>query len=255
MTKRQKFVTSSVLLAAGFFLTQFVDLDLKYQAIGTLSFFSIVFSFWSLRGGLGVNATLLALVLPAFFTAGVGLFYFLLPTTLFTRVPILILYAVGVYALLLTANIYAVSAVRTIALSRAAHAVGFVLTLVSAFFLFDTLLSLRPFFWINGGGALLISFPLFLQGLWSVELEKKINKEILYLSIVLSVVVGETAAILSFWPVSVPVGSLALTTVAYIGLGLGQAKLQQRLFAKTVREYLLVGAVVFLATLLAARWG
>lgn len=255
MTKRQKFVISSFFLALGFFLTQFVDLSWKYQAILGLGFFSVLLSAWSLSGGVGKNATALVLVLPALFTAGVGLFYFLLPATLLTRVPILILYALGIYALLLTANIYTVSAARTIALLRAAHAVGFLLTLVSAFLLFDTILSLRWDFWANGTGAFLVAFPLFLQGFWSIELEERISREVLHLSLVTALVLGEIATILSFWPVTVPVGALAWTTVVYVGLGLGQAKLQQRLFTKTVREYLLVGVAVFITMFLTAKWG
>lgn len=255
MTKRQKFVISSIFLALGFFLTQYVDLSWKYQAIAGLSFFSLVLSLWSLSGGLGKNATLLTLVLPAFFTSGVGLFYFLLPATMITRIPILILYAVGIYALLLTANIYTVSTARTIALLRAAHAVGFLLTLLAAFLLFDTIFSLRLDFWINGPGTFLIAFPLFLQGFWSIELEHRVNREVFYLALSFAAVLGEIAAVLSFWPITVPVGSLTLTTVLYIGLGLGQAKLQQRLFAKTVREYLLVGAAVFITMFLTAKWG
>lgn len=255
MTKRQKFVLSSLFLAIGFFLTQFVDLSWKYQAILGLSLFSVLLSVWSLSGGVGKNATALVLVLPAFFTAGVGLFYFLLPSTLLTRIPILILYALGIYALLLTANIYTVSTARTIALLRAAHAVGFLLTLLSAFLLFDTILSLRWDFWANGISSFLVALPLFLQGFWSIELEEKINRELLHLSLVAALVLGEIATVLSFWPITVPVGALAWTTVAYIILGLGQAKLQQRLFAKTVREYLFVGIAVFITMFLTAKWG
>lgn len=255
MTKRQKFVLSSILLAAGFSLTQFVDLSLKYEAIIGLSAFSMLLSAWSLWGGIGKNATLLVLVLPALFTSGVGLFYFLLPATLLTRTPILVLYALGIYALLLTSNIYTVSTARTIALLRAAHAVGFLLTLLTAFLLFDTLLSLRWDFWDNGLLAFAIAFPLLLQGLWSIELEHILSKEILYLSLAVSGVLAEIAVILSFWPITVPVGALALTTMLYIGLGLGQAKLQQRLFSKTVKEYLLVGTAVFVTMLLTTKWG
>ncbi|MAG59329.1 hypothetical protein CMO96_00880 [Candidatus Woesebacteria bacterium] len=255
MTKRQKFVISSLLLVSGFFLIQFVDFDLRYQAIAGLTALSLVLTFWALREELGKDATLLALILPSFFTAGVGLFWFLLPTTLFIRIPILILYALGVYALFLTSNIYTVATDRTIALLRAAHAVGFLLTLVASFLLFDTVLSLRADFWVNGISAALISLPLLLQGFWSTELERSLSREVIYLSAGLALIVGQFATILSFWPVTVPVGALALTTVLYVGLGLGQAKLQQRLFDKTIRQYLLVGLIVFVTMFLTARWG
>lgn len=255
MTKRQKFVLSSLLLASGFVLVQyFVETGFRYQTIGLLTLLTVIFSGWSLKDGLGRNATLLALVLPTFFTAGVGLFYFLLPTTIISAIPVLFLYVLGIYALLLTSNIYTVASARTIALLRAAHAVGFLLTLLSAFLLFDTIFSVRADFWVNGLAVGLVSFPLFLQGFWSIDLEHRLNSEILFPGIALAGVLGEIAAILSFWPVTVPVASLALTTVLYVGLGTGQAKLQQRLFARTTKEYFFVGAVVFLTMFLTARW-
>ena len=255
MNKRQKFVLSSVLLATGFFFIQYIDFDLRYYVIAALVTFSIIFSLWSLKEGIGKDATLLTIVLPPSFSAGIGLFYFLLPSTLLVLIPILVLYAIGIYALLLTANIYTVATARTIALLRAAHAVGFLLTLVTCFLLFDTILSLRVDFWINGPAIFLISLPLFLQGFWSVELERSLSREVWELSLGLAVVTGEVATILSFWPVTVAVGSLALTTIIYVGLGLGQAKLQGRLFDRTVKEYLLVGGIVFITMFATARWG
>lgn len=255
MTKRQKFVLSSLFLALGFFLVQLVGTAISYQLIATLTLFSLVLSIWSLQEGLGKDARLLTLILPSFFTAGVGLFYFLLPQTILLRVPILLLYGVGIYALFLTANIYTVATARTIALLRAAHAVGFLLTLGISFLLFDAVFSLRSNFAFNAIALSVISFFLLLQGLWAIELERKISKQVWLLSAGLALVVGEIAVVLSFWPITVAVASLALTTVVYVGLGLGQAKLQGRLFAKTVREYLVVGGVVFLTMFLTARWG
>lgn len=255
MTKRQKFVVSSASLALGFLLMQFVPFEFRYPAILLLTLASGLLASWALRGGLGKDASLQAVVLPTLFTAGIGLFYFLLPSSVFARIPVLLLYALGIYALLLTSNIYTVATIRTIALLHAAHAVGFLLTLVTSFLLFDFLFSLRKNFLINGVGMGLIAFPLFLQGFWSVELERRLSREVLRMAAVLALVVGEVATILSFWPVTVAVGSLALTTLVYVGLGLGQAKLQQRLFAKTVKEYFLVGIVVFATMFLTARWG
>ena len=265
MTKRQKFVLSSLLLAAGFLGIQFVDFDYRYLSVGGLVFFSLLLCLWALKDGLGKNATLLSLVLPALFTGGAVLFFLGLGDSPFflslheifkigIRILLVAVYVIGIYALFLTSNIYNVATARTIQLLRAAHAVGFVLTLVTAFFLFNTILSLRPDFWFVGVGMGLVAFPLLLQGFWSIELEHSISREILYLSIGLSLVVSEIATILSFWPVTVPVGSLALTTILYMGLGLGQAKLQQRLFDKTVREYLLIGLFVFVIMFFTANW-
>lgn len=255
MTKRQKFVLSSLLLASGFLLMQFfVETGFRYQAIAGLTLLTGLLSLWSLWDGLGKNATLLCLVLPTFFTAGIGLFYFLLPASILSAIPVLALYTLGIYALLLTSNIYTVATARTIALLRAAHAVGFLLTLLTGFLLFDTVFSLRANFIFNGIATGLISFPLFLQGFWSIDLEQRLNGEVWQPALALALVVGEIGTILSFWPITVPVASLTLITVSYVGLGTGQAKLQQRLFARTIREYFLVGTIVFVTMFLTARW-
>lgn len=265
MTKRQKFVLSSILLALGFFGIQYVDFDYRYWSVAGLSLFSLVISLWALKDGLGRNATLLTLVLPVLFTGGTELFFLGLGDSAFflslndifktaIRIVLVLGYVIGIYALFLTSNIYNVATARTIQLLRAAHAVGFVLTLATVFFLFNAVLSLRLDYWANGLLMGLISFPLLLQGFWSIELEHKLSRELLYMSGGLSLIAAEIATVLSFWPITVPVGSLALTTIVYVGLGLGQAKLQQRLFDKTVREYLLVGLFVFVIMFFTARW-
>jgi len=255
MTKRQKFIFTSLVLSGGFLFIQLTNFLNRFQAIVILTLVSLSLSFWSLYEGIGRNSTLLTLILPPLFTFSIGLFYFLLPASLLARIPVVLIFTLGIYALLLTANIYTVAAIRTIALLRAAHAVGFLLTLTTAFFLFDTVFSLRLFPWYNAALAFIISFPLVLQNLWSVLLEEKISADLLGYSLTISVCVSELTLLLSFWPVSVAVGSLFLTSGLYVSLGLVSAKLQQRLFAKTIREYVLVGLVVFVTMFLITKWG
>lgn len=255
MTKRQKFVLTSLVLAGGFFTIQVSDFLFRYEAIVVIILASFLLSLWALRESLRIDATLLTLILPVLFTAGVGFFYFLLPGTLLARAPVVFLYALGMYAILLSANIYAVASLRTIALLRTAHAVGFLLTLVSAFFLFDTLLSFRSFAFFNAAVAGGLTFPLVLQNLWSIDLQEKISGQILRFSGVSALAALEISFMISLWPVTVTVGSLFLTTILYIILGITQASLQGRLFERTLREYLLVGLAVFGAVFLSAKWG
>jgi hypothetical protein len=255
VTKRRKFVIASFILSLGLVGIQFLDNQYKIYAIFVLSLITSVLFFWSLREGLGKNSTLLTLILPAFFTAGVGVFWFLLPSNIFARLPMIVFYGLGIYALSLTMNVFTVSAVRTIALLRAARGVGFVLTLITLFLVYNAILSLKIPFW---GNALLItalSFPLFLQGYWTIPLDKIITKDLLNISLVSSLVVGEIAVSLFFWPATLVVGSIFLTVAVYVLLGLGQAKLEQRLFTQTVREYLLVGILVFAGMYFATHWG
>lgn len=255
MTKRQKFIISSLIASLGFIGIQFVEDQFKIPAIAGLSILTAVLFLWSLWEGLGRDMTLLTLILPMFFTAGVGFFWFLLPASIFARLPIVVFYGLGIYALCLTMNIFTVAAIRTIALLRAARGVGFVLTLLTSFLIYDAIISLKIPFWASSISIALLSFPLFLQGFWIIPLEKEFSLDVVKISAVSSLVVGEIALSLYFWPTTVVVGSLFLTVTMYILLGLGQAKLEQRLFAQTVKEYLLVGILVFVGMLFATHWG
>jgi hypothetical protein len=264
MSKRKKFFISSITLSLGFVAIQlisasrnnlFIENQFRFLTIGALGLLTLVLFAWSLREGLGKNLTLLVLVLPTFFTVGVGLFWFLLPTNVFARLPAVIFYGIGIYALCLTTNIYTVATIRTIALLRAARGVGFVLTLVTSFLIFDTILSLKAPILVTSLSVAIVSFPLFLQGFWTIPLERKFSKELIMMSVVASLVVGEVAVSLFFWPVTVVVGSLFLTVAAYMLLGLGQSKLEARLFKQTIREYLFVGIFVFMGMFFATHWG
>lgn len=254
MSKRRRFVITSAILSLGFVGIQFLTLY-KIPAIFVLALVTLALFYWSLREGLGANMTLLTLILPALFTVGVGTFWFLLTGSILARLPVVIFYGLGIYVLCLTANIYTVAAIRTIALLRAARGVGFVLTLVTSFLIYDAILSLRAPVPLSVGLVALGSFPLFLQGFWSIPLETEFGKNLFVISGVSGLVMGEVALGLAFWPVTVVVGSLFLTVAVYMLLGLGQAKLESRLFAQTVREYLIVGILVFIGMFLATHWG
>lgn len=255
MSKRKRFIVTSVLLSFGFIGIQFLENQYRFLAIGGLGLATFLLFIWSLREGLGRNLTFLTLVLPVFFTIGVGLFWFLLPVNIFARLPAVIFYGLGIYALCLTTNIYTVAAIRTIALLRAARGVGFVLTLVTSFLIYDAILSLRAAIPITVLATSLASYPLFLQGYWTIPLKTSFQKELFVISAISSIVIGQIAISLYFWPVTVVVGSLFLTVTVYVLLGLGQARLEARLFTQTVREYLIVGILVFLGMFIATRWG
>ncbi len=255
MSKRRRFVITSIVLSLGFVAIQFLNDQNRFWAIGVLGLATIFLFSWSLFEGLGRNMTLLTLVLPTIFTLGVGTFWFLLPANIFARIPVVIFYAIGIYILCLTMNIFTVSAIRTIALLRAARGVGFVLSLITSFLVFDAALSLRyPIYYLLPL-VLGVSFPLFFQGFWSVVLEKEFSKDILITSAISTLIMAEIAAVLFFWPVTVVVGSLFLTVTFYILLGLGQSRIEGRLFSATIREHLTVGALVFIAMYFATHWG
>ena len=255
MSKRKRIIITSILLSSGFIGVQFITNQYRFLAIGGLGLLTLALFVWSLREGLGFNMTAVTLILPTLYTLGVGVFWFLLPSNMFARFPVVVLYGSGIYILCLTMNIYTVAAIRTIALLRAARGVGFVLTLVTSFLVFDAILSLRANLLITSLSVAALSFPLYFQALWAIPLEKSFSKEVTRISAIASLVMGEIALGLSFWPVTVVVGSLFLTVGVYMLLGLGQAKLEGRLFPQTVREYLVVGILVFVGMFFATRWG
>lgn len=256
MSKKSKFLISSGLLLLGFIGIQFIGAQHRLLAIILLTFFSLILSFWSFYESLAKDMTLVSLILPTFFTFGVGIFWFLLPVNIFSRVPIVIFFTLGTYSLLSTMNIFTVSStLKTIALFHAAKGVGFVLSLITSFLIFDAILSIKQSIAVNSILVFLTSFFIFLQGFWSVVLDKKINITLFKNAFFSSIVMGELAVLIFFWPVTVVVGSLFLTGGVYLLLGLGQAKLEEKLFSSTVKEYLTIGIVVLLSVLLATKWG
>jgi len=255
LTKRRKFIFSSLFLTAGLFFIQTGIISNRYLAIGILSVLSIPLTLWSLKAALKGPVWLVSWILPTLFTVGVGFFYFLLPASLLTVLPITFVYLIGLYTLFLSENIFAVAAIRTIQLFRSATAVSFLLTLVISFFLYDTILSFRLPFYLNGLLIFLITFLLFLHGCWSVILAEKINSKIFLFSGLISLGIGETAVILSFWPTGTTLAALFLTSLVYTSLGIAQAYLTDRLFKRTINEYLLVGFSVLLIVLFYTKWG
>lgn len=249
MRKRQKFVVTAVLLAVGLWGVQLSPLEWRYGLIVLLAATAWVMSAWSLREGLGGIEWLTVLLPQVLFTAGVGFFYILLPGYWAARLGVIILFGIGQYALLLTANIFSVAAFRTIALLRAASAVGFVMTILTGFLLFDTILSFRQPPWINMVTVGMAAGLLLLGALWSVGLEEKLNRQVVTYSLWLAGLLGLWAGVISLWPVTVAVSSLFLTTMLYVYLGISQHHFSQRLVKRTVWEYVTVGMVV-LATML-----
>ena len=148
-----------------------------------------------------------------------------------------------------------VAAIRTIALLRAAHAVGFVMTLVTGFFVYNTIWSFRLPFWEVGIWVWLTSWAMLLPALWSVKLDRFLSKEVITYSFWQAVLVGVLAMTISFWPITVAVLSVFLCTILYILMGITQHYFADRLLPRMVWEYVTIGGVVAATVLLTAGWG
>lgn len=254
-TKRRKFVLSAVLLSLGLLVTSFVPSHWRYWVILALGLLSAGLTLWGLWEDLSGAAWFMVPVLPSLYSSSVALFYFLLPERLLTRIAILTLFGIGMYAIFLTENIFSVAALRTIQLARAAQAVGFLFTLLTAFFLLDTIFSFKLAGWWNGLLVFLIALPLVLHSTWSIDLDEKLGGEVVEYGFLISWGLGQLGLMISFWPVTIVIASLFLVTAMYVCLGLIHNLLVEKLFKQTIREYVQVGVVVFILTFLVAKWG
>jgi hypothetical protein len=234
--------------------TQWVPLEFRYAAILGLFLTTYLISAWSLFEDLKGVEWFTILILPSMYSAAMALFNFLLPEHWISMFIVLILYGIGLYAILLTENIFSVAAIRTIQLVRAAYAVGFLITILTIVLFTNTIFSLHLPFYVNGLLVFVVSMPLFVQGLWSIQLLKRVDHKVLVMSLGCSLLMAETAVVLSFLPVTVWIASLFLGTLAYVSLGLLQHALHERLFTRTIWEYVAVGLFVLIASLLVIPW-
>lgn len=255
LSKRQQFVIVVTTLTLGILSTQLLSGGLQIEVIVLLGAAAYILSALVLRQDLSGWEFLTLLTLPTLFTIAVFLFYYLLPIRWLTRLPIAGLYAVGMYAILLTENIYNVAAERNIQLLRAAHSVGFLLTLVTLFFLIETVLSLHLPFYLNTILSIPMVFLLTVQALWSMELTPNVTSRIWSASAVVTLIIAELVGAFSFWPARVTIQALFFTTVFYSLVGMTQQFLIERLFPKTAREYVLVLLAVFILVIITTKWG
>lgn len=254
MTKRQRFLISAIVLSLGFFGIQLVQLEYRYAAVVGFLIISYLVSAWALLDDLKGVEWITILALPSMFVTSISLFYFLLPSSMTSRIIIFTLFGLGLYALYLTENIFSVAAVRTIQLLRAAHAVGFLMSILTLVLFYNSIFSLRIPIWANAGLVFIVSVPVMMQALWSVKLEKKLSGATIVMSLVTSLILAEIASIISLLPFTVWIASLFLATAAYVMTGLLQNAIHERLFERTVYEYLGVGMFVLVAALLVTPW-
>lgn len=255
MTKRRKFLLVSILLSIGLLIVQRLPVESRYSAIIFFAIAAYLLTAWSLFKDLrGVN-WLVNLILPTMYPVSVALFYFLLPQAVITRSVVVILFAISMYGLLLTVNIFAVATTRTIQLLRAARAVGFILSILTSAFLFHVIFSLGVTGWLVGLLVFAVSLPILWQGVWSYVAAISAKREFYY-GLVGAVVMAQMAMALSFWLIEVPLASVVLAMGMYVILGLFQHDLEGRLFTRTIQEYLGFAGIVFLVvtTAVVMRW-
>ncbi len=243
--KRQKFIISVVTLSLVlFFSEQLFGKGGIYIAV-LLSLLTGLFVFWAEKEDLQDNFSPQIFILPLMYTLACALFYFLVPVRFMTRVGMTSLYALGLYSLLLSENIFIVSSIRTIALLSSARTVSFIVTILSYFFLSNVVFSLHFNIVITLLLVFAFSFPLTLHSIWTHTLERDFRSQIEWIFLI-AVALVETSFALWFWPTSPTIIALFLTGLFYILVGISQVWLDKRLFKGVMWEYIWVAVIAFL---------
>lgn len=246
----------AALLTAILYVIQRLPVEKRLVSIVGLGVVSYVASMWSLRKDLSGISWLTDLLLPTLYPVSVALFYFLLPQQPVTRIVVLGVFALSMYALLLTVNIFAVATNRTIQLLRAARTVGFLLSIVTAALLYHVVFSLQMSFWIVTILSGLIALPVFVQGMWTYTLSSRMQEgEWVYVGVGTALLI-EMALALTFWSIEPLMASVMLSMLIYVLLGIFQHDLDKRLFRKTIQEYLGFAVIVFgiVSAVVLMRW-
>lgn len=254
LTKRQKIIITSVILTFGLLSTQLVDFNLRFRFLAGLTILSYLLTLWALWEGLNLLKAAIILILPTLFVLGLASFYFLLPVRWLTRLPVAVIFGLSFYSLLLSQNVFNVAAVRTIPLYRAASTVAFLFVLITAFFLFNVIYAFNLLFVWNGLLVFVVSLPLILQMLWSINMEERLESQVVIQSLLISFCLGELAMVFSFWPMATSMWSLTLASAMYVLVGLSTQFLRERLKGQAVWEYVIIGALVFGVAFLTTSW-
>lgn len=254
-SKRQKFVGIVLLLSVGIFISEFfTGTNTIIISLG-LAFLTDILLYWVLRKDMRGWSALPILILPFFYTLSCGLFYSVVPQRMISRFLITFFYSFGLYSLLLTQNIFAVSTLRTINLVRSARIVSFVITLIILFFLTNTIFSLRLPFYMTPFLVGFISFLLGFQSLWIRTIDGASPRDVLLHGAICAMMIFELAWALIMWPVQAAIYTLFITGMFYTYIGVSQVWFEKRLFKGVLWEYIWVGFFSILFLIVFSGWG
>ncbi len=250
MRRREKFVLASALLSLLLLGVLLSPIAFRLGFVALFSLLTYGIASWALSDDLQKHERWTIVPFPAWYATAVAAFYVVLPEHWGSRVGLLVLFGLGMYAILLTSNIFSVAKGRSIQLLYAAHASQLFFTLLISLLLTNTIFSFYlPFYWI----VLLIGivhFPLIFHSIWAIRLNYPVEKEVQQLAVLLTLMIMSVTLSLTFFPLSVWQYALLVMSVLYMGLGIFQSYLKGRLFSRTLREYAMVAGFTIVMFLL-----
>ncbi|MFA6081531.1 MAG: hypothetical protein WC741_03940 [Patescibacteria group bacterium] len=252
--KRLRLVISVLILGLLMLFSTFFNFDKAPLFLAIFIIVSYFLSYFSLLEGIKQFGWFGLFIMPILITLFFYLFYFLFPGRWLTRLPFIFIYEVSIYAVLLCANIFNIGVEKNLQLYRAAFSINFFYQAVVSFLFYNVLFSFRYNFLINIIGAGICAFLLSLQLFWAIRLNKYMEREILFYSLFVALLLAEIGLIVSFVPMKVSVYSLFMTASYYSITGMISHYIDQKLFKETVREYVGVLIFVIIITLLSLSW-
>lgn len=253
LEKRQKFGIGVAILSLGLFLAEYAFNGYGVLIAAFLAIVSDLLLFWAIRDDLRNNFSAQVFVLPFLYSLAFGLFSFLTPARILTRIVLTTLYAIGLYSVFLSENIFTVASIRTIALLNSARIVSLVISLIGYFFLSNTIFSLRIGIIPTAILILVVSALFVMHAIWTYTLEKSLKKDFIWIGII-SMCLLEIAIVLWFWPTSPTIVSLFLTCVWYVLIGLSHVWLDKRLFRNVLWEYIWVAGIAVVILISLTQW-
>jgi len=218
--------------------------------VGLFTMLTYLISSWALADDMQRHERVTIVPFPAWYAAAVAAFYVVLPEHWLSRGGLLVLFGLGMYAILLTSNILSVAKGRTIQLLYAAHASQLFFTLLISLLFTNTIFSFYLPFYLTVLAVGLVHLPLIFHSLWATRLSKPIELIEYQLTLMLTLMVMSFTLGLTFFPLSVWQYALLVMSLLYMGLGIFQNFLRGRLFSRTIREYAVVAGFTVIMFLL-----
>lgn len=252
--KRQRFIFATLILSFLLFTSTFLSFTNALYFLGIIIIAVYIFTFFSVLEGINGAEWLMLFIVPICFTIAFNLFFFLLPGRWLTRIPFIIIYAISIYAIMLSQNIFNVGEMKNLQLYKAAFSVNFLYVILGSFLIFNLIFSFKLNLIFNFLLVFILSIPLIMHFYWSINPKTRIEKHVFDYTLITSLILAESALVYSFIPIKANILSLFLTTEIYSVSGLIHAYIEDRLFKERIQEYIFVLVFIFIMTLFTITW-